>query len=451
MFCSLLAMSMFMTLAASQDTPGLTGYPALMDGENAGDKAGLRGTGSSSGVRLKAVKCIKPSTGVSGWVNDMVGGLATVAIATAGAGACIGSAGAACGIIATGAGAAMGLVTDAAIKNGVVATIGKQFPGSDDDLYITMGGRKVWPSYSDHDIGSQETVYPNIFRTGRPNICLMERDSGWFSSDDSLGCANTHKIKPGHVALMIASKKEGSVYVVEIEVTTTDPSAPKTYTNNWWSCFDDKNWCNVNGFMTGMYRNDARSGSSDGIFLLEQASSADAPSNLRGASSCVVANWWSSFDKKGWSMCNSGYYMRGMYRNSKSHGNGLHLIEQAHCCKPNAQKGGWGACTTLNVSKSFDAKGWSKCATGSYMTGLWRNDCDNLYCIEYFRCCKMGARADGEIEYQTESQTMPEDAIMPEGYTMPEDSIMPEDYTMPEDAMMPEDYTMPEAVNASEE
>merc|ERR1712238_642457 len=180
----------------------------------------------------------------------------------------------------------------------------------------------------------------------------------------------------------------------------TTPPAPKTYENNWWSCFDDTNWCNVSGFMTGMYRNDRKSGSSDGIYLLEKASSSDAPFNLRGASSCVVANWWSSFDKKGWSLCNSGYYMRGMYRNSKTHGQGLHLIEQANCCKPNAQKGGWGTCYDLNVWTSFDAKGWSKCATGYYMTGLFRNDCDNLYCIENFKCCKMGAPTTSVPSFQ---------------------------------------------------
>jgi len=159
--------------------------------------------------------------------------------------------------------------------------------------------------------------------------------------------------------------------------------------NNWWSCFDDANWCNVNGFMTGMYRNTQRGGSKDGIFLLEEASSANAPVDLRGASSCVIANWGASFDKKGWSVCNNGYYMRGMYRNKKSLGQGLHLIEKANCCKPNAQKGGWGTCYDLDVGRSFDNKGWSKCAIGHYMTGLWRGDCDNLYCIEKFKCCQM--------------------------------------------------------------
>jgi len=248
MFCSLLAMSMFMTLAASQDTPGLTvtavvdlknvvdletkalvvppleikdaakSYPALMDGENADVKAGLRGTETSSGVLLKAVKCVKPSTGVDGWVNDMVGGLAAVAIATAGAGACVGTAGAACAVIAAGAGASMGVITQTAVDNGVLASIGKVFPGSDDDLYITMDGTKVWPKGKDHDIGSQETVHPNIFRNGRPTICLMERDSGWWSSDDNMGCADTHRLKPGHVSLIIVSKEEGSSYIVELQI-----------------------------------------------------------------------------------------------------------------------------------------------------------------------------------------------------------------------------------------
>jgi len=253
MFCSLLAMSMFMTLAASQDTPGLNvtavvdlknvvdletkalvvppleikdaakSYPALMDGENAGVKAGLRGTEPSSGVLLKAVRCVKPSTGVDGWVNDMVGGLAAVAIATAGAGACVGTAGAACAVIAAGAGASMGVITQTAVDNGVLASIGSVFPGSDDDLYITMDGTKVWPSYSDHGIGSQETVYPNIFRNGRPTICLMERDSGWWSSDDNMGCADTHSLKPGHVSLIIVSKEEGSSYIVELQISAPKP------------------------------------------------------------------------------------------------------------------------------------------------------------------------------------------------------------------------------------
>jgi len=181
----------------------------------------------------------------------------------------------------------------------------------------------------------------------------------------------------------------------------TTPPAPKTYENDWKLCFDDTNWCNVNGFMTGMYRNE---NGEDGIDCIDKAESADAPFNLRGGSSCYKADWykadWKSFAKVGGSLCNNGYYMRGMHRKSKRKskndggegGQGLHLIDKANCCKPNAQKGGWGTCYDLNVGSSFDSKGWSKCATGSYMAGFYRSNCDNLYCIERFKCCKMGSK-----------------------------------------------------------
>jgi hypothetical protein len=175
--------------------------------------------------------------------------------------------------------------------------------------------------------------------------------------------------------------------------------APAAYTANWWSCFDNKNWCTVSGYMTGMWRNDHGGWNrNDGIYRIEQASSSEPPCKLKGGASCYNANWWSSFDRKGWSLCNNGYYMNGMFRNSNSHGHGLHLIEEAKCCKPTKQKGGWGTCYDLNVWSSFDKKGWSKCAADHYMTGLWRNSCDNLYCIELFKCCKMGSSVDEETE-----------------------------------------------------
>jgi len=245
-------MSMFMTLTASQDTPGLTvtavvdlqsvvdletkalvvppleikdaakSYPALMDGENAGVKAGLRGTEPSSGVLLgsgvliKAVKCVKPSTGVAGWVNDMIAGLAGAAASMVSAGACIGTDGSACAVIAAGAAASMSKITQTAANNEEL-DIGRVWPGSDDDLYIKMGGTKVWPAGTDHDIGSQEIVYLNIFKYGRPNICLMERDT--WSRDDNMGCADTHHLNPGHLSLIIVSKAEGSIYIVEVQIS----------------------------------------------------------------------------------------------------------------------------------------------------------------------------------------------------------------------------------------
>ena len=38
---------------------------------------------------------------------------------------------------------------------------------------------------------------------------------------------------------------------------------------------------------------------------------------------------------------------------------------------------------------SFDSKGLSKCNDGYYMAGLYRGGCDELRCIEKIKCCKM--------------------------------------------------------------
>ncbi len=170
----------------------------------------------------------------------------------------------------------------------------------------------------------------------------------------------------------------------------TIPST-QSHNENWWGSFDHKGWslCNHGRYMTGMYRNDHSS--SDPIYLLEEAKCTDAPGYLYPAKrdqDCYNHNWWGSFDRKGWSTCNNGYYMTGLYRNS---GHRLYHIEEAKCCRPKSQVKSWGHCYIHNVWGSFDRKGWSTCNSGYYMAGLYRNSCDKLYCIEEFKCCKMGA------------------------------------------------------------
>merc|ERR1712106_98128 len=178
-------------------------------------------------------------------------------------------------------------------------------------------------------------------------------------------------------------------------------SPPKTYVTNWWHCFDRQGWCQASaGYMTGLYRSDNLGGLKDDISRLEEVSSADAPSYLSGGMSCYNQNIQDSFDRKGWSKCNPGYYMKGLYRTNGLFRAGLHNIETAKCCKPTNQRSAWGSCYQANVLHSFDRKGWSKCSPGYYMAGMWRNDCDNLYCIEYFHCCEMGAYAEEDSIFE---------------------------------------------------
>ncbi|XP_066925842.1 uncharacterized protein [Clytia hemisphaerica] len=162
---------------------------------------------------------------------------------------------------------------------------------------------------------------------------------------------------------------------------------------NWWKSFDHKGWSSCpNGlYMTGLYRNNNRKGDKDQIFLLEEAECKSAASHLYSGGAndrdCYKLNIWDIWNRKNWAVCKNGYYMHGIYRTS---GNHLHNIEEFMCCKPKSQVSQWKHCYNKNVWKSFDHKGWSKCNNGYYMSGMFRNSCNNLYCIEEFRCCSMG-------------------------------------------------------------
>ena len=167
--------------------------------------------------------------------------------------------------------------------------------------------------------------------------------------------------------------------------------ATGSHNENWWKSFDHIGWslCGRGRYMAGMYRNERRG--SDPIYLLEEAKCVDAPGYLysaQGDQYCYNHNWWRSFDYIGWSTCKNGYYMTGLWRNN---GDKLYHIEEAKCCRPKSQGLSWGHCYKHNVWRSFDHKGWSKCRPGYYMAGLYRNKCNKLYCLEEFKCCKMGA------------------------------------------------------------
>ena len=51
----------------------------------------------------------------------------------------------------------------------------------------------------------------------------------------------------------------------------------------------------------------------------------------------------------------------------------------------------WGTCKDLGISISFDRKGWNVCESGYYVAGLYRSSCNSLFCLEKIKCCQMGA------------------------------------------------------------
>ena len=168
-------------------------------------------------------------------------------------------------------------------------------------------------------------------------------------------------------------------------------SSPQSHNENWGASFDNEGWsyCGHSRYMTGLYRSDAIG--LDIINQLDEAKCADAPDYLfstEGDWECYNHNWGGSFDREGWSTCNNGYYMTGLYRSS---GSFLHNIEESRCCRPKSQVKSWGTCKDLDVSTSFDRKGRNVFEPGYYMAGLFRSSCLSLYCLEKVKCCQMGA------------------------------------------------------------
>jgi hypothetical protein len=157
---------------------------------------------------------------------------------------------------------------------------------------------------------------------------------------------------------------------------------------NWWGSFDYTGWSLANGPITGFYRT-----SDQWLWNIEVASFRHYD-RTQGIT-CTNANWWSSFDRKGWSTCPTGYYIHGLYRTGRIgswSNNQLYHIEESHCCRPK-ESTSYENCVDANWWSSFDHQGWSSCPGGYAMTGIYRNDCNAIYCIESVRCCRPSVNA----------------------------------------------------------
>jgi len=158
---------------------------------------------------------------------------------------------------------------------------------------------------------------------------------------------------------------------------------------NWWISFDNLGWsrCHTREYVRGFYRNGWTP--ADPINLLENGICCKAPypyENTRQTCQ-ITTDWWYLLDYKNiWAKCPDGYFVQDLYRSS---GNGVSNIEKALCCKPETLSV-YGDCyDDTDVTLSFDRKGDTLCRTDYYLTGIYKGNCNHLYCIEKFRCCKM--------------------------------------------------------------
>ncbi|XP_073242402.1 uncharacterized protein [Porites lutea] len=165
---------------------------------------------------------------------------------------------------------------------------------------------------------------------------------------------------------------------------------------NWWYSFDKNGWSLCDStmeYMTGMERNTNR-GDNDKIYLLEKAKCCQAPSpNRESQSTCLIADWWVKLNSGNkWALCPEGYFLQGLYRTSEE--DWLSNIELGKCCKPDSLPNQYGKCIDKAITSSFDNKGLSSCDDGYYMAGFYKGSCNRLYCIETLKCCKMYKNID---------------------------------------------------------
>merc|ERR1711865_943158 len=82
----------------------------------------------------------------------------------------------------------------------------------------------------------------------------------------------------------------------------------------------------------------------------------------------------------GWSSCPGGFYISTMTR--RAMGLVEPTITSAKCCK-DVNGPAWSDCVTFGTSVT----GWSTCNDGYFMTGIFRNKgCSDLDCVSKIRC-----------------------------------------------------------------
>lgn len=70
-----------------------------------------------------------------------------------------------------------------------------------------------------------------------------------------------------------------------------------------------------------------------------------------------MADWWRTFDKKGWATCDSSkHYITGLFRNTNQGSRDkIYLLEEAKCCPaPSPDQNSDSTCKTADWSRVLD-------------------------------------------------------------------------------------------------
>jgi len=158
----------------------------------------------------------------------------------------------------------------------------------------------------------------------------------------------------------------------------------QTGSQNWWGSLDYSTWSTIptGSVMYGMYTTGGNR-----IYNIEMAKYY----KVQGWDSWLSksANWWGSFDRAGWSLCEDGWFLSGFYRTGhmRDWNQGTYQIEMGKCVRPK-EYGGYGTCNEQSILQS---RGWTQCGLidgqPSAIVGLWRSNSGDIRGIDKAKCC----------------------------------------------------------------
>ncbi len=94
---------------------------------------------------------------------------------------------------------------------------------SDDDLYLSMGGYRIWPDGRWRSIGSQEVKDVNIIFPLKKDLTIKLKEYDKISSNDFMGlykvlASGKNALAKGDYTVHIMNEKEASYYELSFEI-----------------------------------------------------------------------------------------------------------------------------------------------------------------------------------------------------------------------------------------
>jgi len=159
-------------------------------------------------------------------------------------------------------------------------------------------------------------------------------------------------------------------------------------------CFDNENnWCYVNGVISGLYKSPSRLAnhpdwrfSCNKLHCLERARYL-ASIQIFGKCIDKVNNW--NIERPGWSTCPKGQAIHGLYKGDCDQ---LYCLEHASCCEAVTDE-----CYEQDMRGTFnkennDHSGWVDCKPGYAINGFYNSGTEGpehgIHQLEFMRCCR---------------------------------------------------------------